>query len=56
MAGVQTDQRGAVSGLLTLARNLGLLLGATAMGVVFSFGVGTDAIIDASPDSIADGI
>ncbi len=56
MAGVQTDQRGAVSGLLTLARNLGLILGATAMGGVFSFGVGAGAIVDASMASIADGM
>lgn len=56
MAGVPTDQRGAVSGLLTLARNLGLILGTTAMGTVFSFSVGAGAIIDASPDSIADGM
>ncbi len=55
MAEVQSDQRGAVSGLLTLARNIGLILGATAMGTVFSFGVGPDAIIDASSDSIVDG-
>lgn len=56
MAGVQTDQRGSVSGLLTLARNLGLILGATAMGAVFSFGIGTAEIIDASADSITDGM
>jgi hypothetical protein len=56
MAGVQKDQRGAVSGLLTLARNLGLIFGATAMGTLFSFGVGTGAIIDASPAAIAAGM
>ena len=56
MAGVPTDQRGAVSGLLTLARNLGLILGATAMGAIFSYSIGTSAIIDASAGSIAQGM
>ncbi len=36
MAACAADQRGAVSGLLTLARNLGLLLGASGIGMLFS--------------------
>lgn len=56
MTGVQPDQRGAVSGLLTLSRNLGLVLGASIMGAIFSFGTGTNAIVNAAPDSIADGM
>lgn len=36
MAGVSADQRGAVSGLVNLARNLGLITGASLMGAVFA--------------------
>lgn len=39
MAGAGT-QRGVVSGLLTLSRNLGLVTGASAMGAVFAWGAG----------------
>jgi predicted MFS family arabinose efflux permease len=33
--GVSPDRRGVVSGLLSLARNLGLVTGTSAMGAVF---------------------
>lgn len=36
MAGVGADQRGVVSGLLNLARNLGLITGASVMGAIFA--------------------
>lgn len=36
MAACDASQRGAVSGLLTLSRNLGLLVGASAMGMLFA--------------------
>ncbi len=36
MAGLPQDQRGVVSGLLNLSRNLGLVTGASAMGAVFA--------------------
>ncbi len=36
MADIQPDQRGVVSGLLTLSRNLGLVTGASLMGAVFA--------------------
>ncbi|MCP5282942.1 MAG: MFS transporter [Rhodoferax sp.] len=38
MADVRADQRGVVSGLLNLSRNLGLITGAAVMGAVFAFG------------------
>ncbi len=38
MAEVAADRRGVVSGLLNLARNLGLVTGASAMGAVFALG------------------
>jgi predicted MFS family arabinose efflux permease len=36
MTGIAQDQRGAISGLLNLSRNLGLVTGASAMGAVFA--------------------
>ena len=36
MAGVRQDQRGVVSGMLNLSRNLGLITGASVMGAVFA--------------------
>lgn len=53
MADVPKDRRGTVSGLLALSRNTGLVLGASIMGTVFAFGVGTDRF--ASADAIAIG-
>lgn len=38
MAQARADQRGLVSGLLQLSRNLGLITGASVMGAVFQFG------------------
>lgn len=38
MAGAAKDQRGVTSALLSLARNLGLVIGASAMGSVFALG------------------
>ncbi|WKV98176.1 MFS transporter [Pseudomonas sp. H22_DOA] len=40
MAAVSQDQRGVVSALLGLARNLGLITGAAAMGAVFAVATG----------------
>ena len=36
MAGASADQRGVISGLLNLSRNLGLITGASAMGAVYA--------------------
>ena len=38
MTNTQGDQRGAVSGMLSLSRNLGLMSGASVMGLVFAHG------------------
>ncbi|MDR7271979.1 MFS family permease [Pelomonas saccharophila] len=38
MADVTTEQRGVISGLLTLSRNLGLITGASAMAAMFAVG------------------
>jgi EmrB/QacA subfamily drug resistance transporter len=56
MAGVGPDQRGAVSGLLNLSRNLGLITGASAMGAVFSLASATTDIASAPPEAVARGM
>lgn len=56
MAGAGHDQRGLISGLLTLARNLGLIAGASAMGAVFAAAVGSRDFVTASPGAVAAGM
>ena len=56
MADVQADQRGLISGLLTLSRNLGLVTGASVMGAVFAFATQAADISTAAPQSIAHGM
>jgi MFS family permease len=56
LGGTAKDRRGTVSGLLTLSRNLGLIAGASIMGALFAFGVGTDDFARAAPTAIAGGM
>ncbi|MBD8898297.1 MFS transporter [Rhodanobacter sp. DHG33] len=56
LANVPVDRRGTVSGLLGLSRNIGLITGASAMGAVFAFGVGTEAFAHANASAIAAGM
>lgn len=56
LANVSADRRGTVSGFLTLSRNIGLIGGASVMGVVFAFGVGTEKLAHAAPAAIANGL
>lgn len=56
LADVAKDRRGTVSGLLGLSRNIGLIAGASAMGAVFAFGVGTEDFTHATPSAIAAGM
>ncbi len=42
MADIRADQRGVISGMLSLSRNLGLITGASLMGAVFAHATGTD--------------
>lgn len=51
----EPTQRGLVSGLLNLARNLGLITGASVMGAVFAFGTGTADAGAAPAAAIASG-
>lgn len=50
------EGRGLVSGMLGLARNLGLITGASVMGAVFALAAGTDGSAVASPDMVATGL
>ncbi len=50
------DRRGAISGLLNLSRNLGLVTGASVMGAVFAYGAGTTDLTTAAPAAVALGM
>ena len=56
MANIQADQRGVVSGLLNLSRNLGLITGASVMGGVFALGAATTDIVSARPEALVSGL
>jgi MFS family permease len=56
MTDIRPDQRGVVSGMLNLSRNLGLITGASVMGAVFTFASGTSDIATARPETIAAGM
>jgi EmrB/QacA subfamily drug resistance transporter len=56
MRDVSAGQRGVVSGLLNLSRNLGLVTGASVMGAVFAFASGTTDIIRAEATAVAFGM
>ncbi|NEK13698.1 MFS transporter [Rhizobium leguminosarum] len=56
MADVRSEQRGVISGMLNLSRNLGLIAGASVMGAVFAFSSGTSDVTAAHPEAIASGM
>ena len=56
MTNIQPDQRGVVSGMLNLSRNLGLITGASVMGSVFALGSAMNNITTAHPDAVATGM
>jgi MFS family permease len=53
---VRADQRGVVSGMLNLSRNLGLVTGASMMGAVFALASGSTDVTTARPEAIATGM
>ncbi|MCP2268002.1 MFS transporter [Actinokineospora diospyrosa] len=53
MTTAPATSRGAVSGMLALSRQIGLILGTSAMGAVFTLAAGTSAITTAAPTTIA---
>ncbi|MHC8377488.1 MFS transporter [Pseudomonas sp. MDT1-16] len=56
MADVQPDQRGVISGMLNLSRNLGLITGASALGAVFALASAAVDIATAQPEAVASGM
>ncbi len=56
MAGIGSGERGVVSGLLNLSRNLGLITGASVMGAVFVLASGGTDISAATPADVAVGM
>ncbi|MDB6169567.1 MAG: major facilitator superfamily 1 [Verrucomicrobia bacterium] len=56
MTNIRPDQRGVVSGLLNLSRNLGLITGASVMGAVFALASATTDITAASPEAVVTGM
>lgn len=56
MSGVGADQRGVISGVLNLSRNLGLVTGASVMGAVFALAAATRDITAARPEAVAGGM
>lgn len=56
MANIGSEQRGVISGMLNLSRNLGLITGASVMGAVFTLGSATTNITAAHPSAVAAGM
>jgi MFS family permease len=56
MTEIRPDQRGVISGMLSLSRNLGLITGASVMGAVFALASATTNITTARPEAIAAGM
>jgi MFS family permease len=56
MTDLRPEQRGVISGMLSLARNLGLITGASAMGAVFALASATTDITTARPEAVATGM
>ena len=56
MADVEPDQRGVISGMLNLSRNLGLITGASALGAVFALASASVDMATARPEAVAGGL
>lgn len=56
MMNILPEQRGVISGMLNLSRNLGLITGASVMGAVFALGAGSNPLMTASSESVATGM
>jgi EmrB/QacA subfamily drug resistance transporter len=56
MTDIRPDQRGVMSGMLNLSRNLGLITGASVMGAVFALASATVDITTARPEAVATGM
>lgn len=56
MSDLRPDQRGVVSGMLNLSRNLGLITGASVMGAVFALASAATNMTTASPEAVSAGM
>lgn len=56
MTDLRPDQRGVISGMLNLSRNLGRITGASVMGAVFALASATTNVTAASPEAVATGL
>jgi EmrB/QacA subfamily drug resistance transporter len=56
MTDIRPDQRGVISGMLNLSRNLGLITGASVMGAVFALASATNDVTTARPGAVAAGM
>lgn len=56
MSDVRQEQRGVLSGMLNLSRNLGLITGASVMGAVFASACRTSNLASATPAAVAGGM
>ncbi len=56
MTDIPQDQRGVISGVLNLSRNLGLVTGASVMGAVFALASASIDITMAQPEAVATGM
>jgi EmrB/QacA subfamily drug resistance transporter len=56
MTEVSPDQRGVISGMLNLSRNLGRITGASVMGALFALASATTDITTALPEAVATGM
>jgi EmrB/QacA subfamily drug resistance transporter len=56
MSDIPPGQRGVISGMLNLSRNLGLITGASVMGAVFALASATTDITTARPEAVAAGM
>lgn len=56
MQAAQPDQRGVISSMINLSRNLGLITGTSVMGAVFAFALETTDIQSATGESVASGM
>ena len=56
MAQVGPQERGAISGMLVLSRNIGLVTGASVMGAVFALAAGTANVAMAHPQAVTTGM
>ncbi|NRP70789.1 Multidrug resistance protein Stp [Ensifer psoraleae] len=56
MKDIGSGERGIISGMLNLSRNLGLVTGASFMGAVFALASGASEIAAATPEAVATGM